>query len=364
MTMHEINPIISIILPVYGVEQFVGQCIESIMSQDYDNIELIIVDDCTPDNSIDVINRTLIALGKNIQTRYIKHENNRGISATRNTGVRAAQGHYILFIDSDDCLLPGAVSALVRGLGTSDVDIVEANNKILNWNTKEAFNRCELIKKQELIETFPQLLKAPVIGTVWNKLIKKDFFIKNNLWFREGLVFEDDLWTFQVMCAKPKIQRITDETYIYYIRDNSILTTYTSHHMESRIRLFIESVKIYDSLQHDVRAYGAYKIELFRQGALTAMLNATADSKSYNRLYKLLRKIRTPIYNIFVGSNKSMGALLFVLLLLIPVPLAMAINKKLSAHIISHTPYSQYGKYIKTLSLDESFWDKLALYIS
>ena len=121
---------ISIIIPIYNVELYVRQCLESVMAQDIVevDIECILVDDCGQDKSMEIVRQMVENYEGPIRFHILHHEHNCGLSAARNTGLDAATGDYILFVDSDDYLLPGALSRLLVGLHTyPQVDMVVGN---------------------------------------------------------------------------------------------------------------------------------------------------------------------------------------------------------------------------------------------
>lgn len=185
---------VSIIIPVYNVALYVGDCLRSVLEQDYPEIEVIIVDDCGTDNSMEVVSE--IVTDSKYEVRILKHLQNRGLSAARNTGIKEAKGDYIFFMDSDDYLLgkdaisrfvalaikyPSAeiVFGCVRGL-FSNIDAISKQNEYCD-SRNEA--------KRIVLREWPFL-------AVWNRLIKKEWVLNNNLFFKEGIVAEDMLWDF------------------------------------------------------------------------------------------------------------------------------------------------------------------------
>lgn len=112
LTEQKLNPMVSIIIPFYNVEPFIEECIKSVLAQDYPNLEVIFVDDCSPDDSVKIVERYA---GKDDRIKLVTHEHNQGLGPARNTGVEHASGAYLLFLDSDDYFSsPKAVSTLVR----------------------------------------------------------------------------------------------------------------------------------------------------------------------------------------------------------------------------------------------------------
>lgn len=120
-----LNPKITVILPVYGVEKYIGKCARSLFSQSYDNIEIIFVNDGTKDRSIEIVETLLSESFPHMAGKVrIIHKENAGLPAARKTGLEAASGDYILYVDPDDCLADGALEKIARKIEETDADIV------------------------------------------------------------------------------------------------------------------------------------------------------------------------------------------------------------------------------------------------
>ncbi len=119
---------VSIIIPVYNVAAYVEECIQSVLNQDYENIEIIIVDDCGTDNSMELVRKMIAGTSKEIH--ILKHDHNRGFAAGRNTGIKNAVGNYIYFLDSDDYIEPDCISRLVKVAHTYlNPDLIVSSSK-------------------------------------------------------------------------------------------------------------------------------------------------------------------------------------------------------------------------------------------
>ena len=117
---------VSILIPVYGVEKYIERCARSIFEQTYQNLDIVFVDDCTPDKSIEILRRVLDDYPeRKAQTRIIRHEHNQGLAAARNTAVAAATGTFLTHVDSDDWLELDAVEELVKKQVETGVAFVE-----------------------------------------------------------------------------------------------------------------------------------------------------------------------------------------------------------------------------------------------
>jgi glycosyltransferase involved in cell wall biosynthesis len=224
---------ISIIIPVYNVEKYIESCISSVLRQDYKgHIECIIIDDCGQDNSIQIAQNITSHAPSNIDIKYIFHKKNSGLSAARNSGIKAATGDYLFFLDSDDTLPSDALTNLTLPLkkygmvdlvvGSTQTSIPIKSLEWLNLQNKSLpeYSNCAICIKEKLLERYTLSM------TAWNKLIKKSTFINNNLYFKEGIIHEDDHWNFYLAKCIKSICITKEMTYNYTIRKNSITQAY------------------------------------------------------------------------------------------------------------------------------------------
>ena len=237
---------LSVIIPVYNVEAYVEACLRSVMEQEHGgfNVECIIVDDRGQDGSMDVVRRTLDTYKGDIEFKIIEHDENHGLSAARNTAIRAARGKYVTFLDSDDRLLPGALAGMYQlTVKYPGVDIVQGGIKLdkpAKWLgpffNVSAAEFPESIADKKIVK-HAILFDMPV--TAWAKLIRRDFITSNNLYFIEGMIHEDDMWD---VCASQYIERISFYfTPVYYYNNdmpNSIMGN------PDKTRSFIAKMKI------------------------------------------------------------------------------------------------------------------------
>ena len=215
---------ISIIIPVYKVEAYIEECLASVVAQSdaKANIECIIVDDCSPDGSMDIVRRFVDNYQGAVQFRLLRHEVNRGLSAARNTGVEAATGDYVFFIDSDDYLMEHGLKTLVDGLlANPDADVVLGNILFLGKNVyikrKEPF---VLLSKKERLSA---LVNSLITCNSWNRLVRRSVLIDNRVFFKEGIIFEDYPWSYQLMAVVQKVLVLPQVTYYYRPNANSIM---------------------------------------------------------------------------------------------------------------------------------------------
>lgn len=231
---------VSIIIPVYKVEKFIRRCLLSVIAQDYKDIEIIIVDDCTPDKSIQVAIDTL----KESDTNYkiIVHEQNKGLSGARNTGIKNASGDFLYFLDSDDELHDSTcISSLLSVQEQTGADFVCGNyERVYNGHiyvSKRYSNQLVIKGNNNIIEAFAN---GSIPITAWNKLISKEFIIKAGLYFKEGIINEDELWTFNTIINAHVVALSGKTTYNYYMNENSIMNSSTSSRILSAIEVYKE----------------------------------------------------------------------------------------------------------------------------
>lgn len=214
---------VSILVPVYKAENYIKACFDSILAQDYPGpLECIFVDDCGGDKSIPIIHGEIEKYESNIDFRIIYHESNKGVATSRNTLIKNATGDYFFFLDADDELRPCCISKLVEQTEEQKYDLVLGNHVVVGvrqpipsllFEKKTILNKCEISSSfaQERWPVFPH-----------NKLCRRQFIIDNELYFKDGIIHEDILWSFMLSCTAKSMCVIPTITYNYYMRDHSI----------------------------------------------------------------------------------------------------------------------------------------------
>lgn len=227
---------ISIIVPIYNVQDYIGRCLDSIICQECNEyaLECIIVNDCSPDDSIRIVKRRLDDYNGKIDFKIINHQKNEGLSAARNTGIRSSSGDFVFFVDSDDRLESDALKTLVDSLNSEDknsqVDVVMGNS-FLCKNGKQAmvFETGDPVLYENNDETaLKNLLNRNILHTAWNKLIRLDFLLKYNIFFEKGIIDEDLLWSYYVFLYARSVLVVPSVTYIYEDNPSSIMNTASS----------------------------------------------------------------------------------------------------------------------------------------
>lgn len=220
--------LLSIIMPVYGVEKYIKKCLESVLEQLTDQCELIIINDCTKDSSIEIC-KEMIKNFNNV--KIIEREKNGGLSAARNTGIKYSEGKFCWFIDSDDHIADNAINTILFQLKKNPSDILFFNHYRIDENSN--FLSSSKITSNFLnIKCFSD--KEIVMGKyltnnwgfeVWSKVFSLDIIKENELLFEPNIeVFAEDICFFIYFINYCKsINVIDDYLYYYLIRDNSIM---------------------------------------------------------------------------------------------------------------------------------------------
>lgn len=218
-------------VPVYGVSAYIERCVVSVMRQTYSDIECIIVDDASPDDSIEKCERMIACYTGLIKFSILHHQINRGLSAARNTGVDATTGDYVLFLDGDDELARDGVEKLVKPMmKDTSIEMVVGNVEYVSdgYPIPKILQRREKRKEQSVLafkEARASYFDKGVLPiAAWNKLVKRDFLILHDLKFEEGFLHEDRVWTHFVMKHLRRLYFVEDVTYRYYVRPDSIST--------------------------------------------------------------------------------------------------------------------------------------------
>ena len=214
------SPLISIIIPVYNVEKYLDKCVASVVNQTYTNLEIILVDDGSPDNCPAICDQWQ---AKDSRIKVIRQENG-GLSVARNEGLKIATGEFVGFVDSDDWIEPQMYELLLTALLETDADIAVCNYQIETEASNSNISNTELpVRKQYTPETALEKIfkwQEFIRNYVWNKLYRRT--IISDIKFSEGKLYEDVPWTTKVIGNSQKIVSIDCLLYHYLIRFDSL----------------------------------------------------------------------------------------------------------------------------------------------
>ena len=214
------NELISIIVPVYNVEQYLEKCVNSIINQTYENLEIILVNDGATDSSGELCDK-LATIDSRIK---VYHKENGGLSDARNYGVERSTGEYIGFVDSDDYIDVEMYEKLYEAIKKENADVAECNLKIVYPNRKELFTEkkyYQICTKQEYLEEYLKIEK--VFGSACVRLIKSKIAKKLN--FPVGKLYEDTYYGYGLINVADSYVIMDAPYYSYLMRENSITNT-------------------------------------------------------------------------------------------------------------------------------------------
>jgi CDP-glycerol glycerophosphotransferase len=211
-------PLLSVVLPIYAVEEYLPECLDSILAQDLTSFEVIVVDDGSPDGSL-AIARAYARRDRRIR---ILRQANAGLGAARNAGLRKAVGRYLMFVDSDDRLPAGAFSTLVRSCERSGSDLAVGSivrfNSVRTWAPEWITTVHDQDRIGVTLKEFPALLRN---NYTWCKVYRRSFWDECDLWFREGVAYEDQPIISQLFVRASGIDVLSTTVYEYRAREDA-----------------------------------------------------------------------------------------------------------------------------------------------
>ena len=213
------DSLISVIVPIYNVEKYLDRCVDSIINQTYKNLEIILVDDGSPDNCPKMCDDYA-----KIDSRIkVVHKENGGLSDARNAGMKVATGEYVSFIDSDDYISLDFYETLLETIVDNDSDIVECGVvKFYEDNNFDEYSDDLKVTNYDTLYALDGLINEnPFKQHVWNKLYKSNIVL--DIPYAVGKLNEDEFWTYQIFGKAKKVTRINKTMYYYFQRGSSIM---------------------------------------------------------------------------------------------------------------------------------------------
>ena len=304
--------LISVIVPVYNVAQYLEKSIASIQQQTYKNLEIILVDDGATDES----GRLCEQIAEQDERVLVYHKENEGLSQARNDGLKQAHGDYVIFIDSDDYIHSEMIASLYQQLVKEDADVsscgvmnVYANSESPQTENQDDYFVCDT-------ETFLReyLIGEKIPGTICNKLIKKE--VAAQLTFPKGLIYEDAYYHFDLIKVAKKYVVNTKPYYYYFHRGDSITTKPYAEkdlaYIDIYQKFYTEVVKEYPNLTE----VAFFRLAYAHFFILDKMLldDNFKEFKDYPRIYGYLKKHAFAIFKntIFRKGRRISALALFV----------------------------------------------------
>lgn len=304
---------VSIIIPVFNVEKYLEECINSVIKQDLNKMEIIIINDGSTDKSLDIINY----YHDNYKFITVINQENKGLSYSRNIGIEKANGKYIVFLDGDDYINSTCLSEFYYICEENDLDIL-AFDYIMYFEDEDIFENDKkntLPYSKEIYNgenLFNLLFESDIEkGYAVVYMYKKSFLINNNLKFYNGILYEDGLFICKALIRANRTMYIPRDAYVYRIRANSIVNSVpTNLNVNSNIIIIDELMKFYKENEENLkdrtkiniltRILNVYKATI----RLINMLDCEVSDCTYSKLAikKCMHKI-----DLFIKSTKING---------------------------------------------------------
>ena len=280
------NDLISIIIPVYKVEKYLEKCIESVLKQTYTNLQIILVDDGSPDNCGKICDE----YAKKDSRIEVIHKANGGLSDARNVGISKAKGRYIGFVDSDDYIKEDMYEILLNLIKKYDADVsicnlydvIDGNEYIRNKeNGIREYSRLDILKEV--------LLDKNIQSYAWNKLYKKELF--DEVKYPIGKKYEDIGTTFYIFEKCNKIVVTSEPEYYYLKRSDSLVNNVTESTVFDYMELILQRyLYIYDNIK-ELKQYNDYYL-------VRTLLTANNDIKELKQIEEKTKQKYNELYNI------------------------------------------------------------------
>ena len=226
------NPAVSVIIPMFNASKYVGQCLESLLAQTFQDFEVIVVDDCSTDSSCAVVES--FASKFDGRLTLLQHEHNTGNGvAGRNTGLKFARGKYVFNMDNDDLLTLTALEELYTLAKNFDADVVccekyyratENLGKILITSYQRGnFTDKPILETENLPQRAQKVTREEFLVTPWSKLVRRNLLVDNEIFFPPVKIADDDIWLFALLFTAKKFLRVPNVVYIWRQTNQSLL---------------------------------------------------------------------------------------------------------------------------------------------
>ncbi len=281
---------VSVIIPVYNVENYLRKCLDSLVNQTLKDLEIIVVNDGTTDNSQEIIDEYVKKYPKKVVSII---QENGGQGTARNTGLLHAKGEYIGYVDSDDYVEENMYEELYKKAKEEDSDIVICGNNVVKENY-------DFLSKEEVDKEF-------LLGkmAVWNKIYKKNIIVDNKIQFRSKVWYEDLDFTMKVYFSSKKISYVDKPLYNYLLREGS---TMNNNNIKRNLELiqafdslidYCKDKKIYNKVKDEIEFLCIYHMYIF---AITRVLNT---NNNYKAKIAIINKFRDYINSNFPNFKQN-----------------------------------------------------------
>lgn len=297
---------VSVIIPVYNTEKYLVKCLVSVLNQSLREIEIICINDCSTDNSDEIINKFQKQDSRII---YKKNNNNKGLSISRNIGIECARGKYIFFLDSDDYIKENTLEELYYKAYEYNLDILYFGFNEIQINGEKVKRKGEdffpdIIEGKDFFCNSMEKNNSYLMS--WTAIYDRNFIKKNNIMFEKEIIFEDDLFYVKALMTATRVSSVNDCYYGYMRRDNSI--TKSTNNIQKKIWSLCKIiVKTYEYLENDYDDRVNISLDKFIRLESKALINYykridcfdMSDVKKHRADYIMLSIASSSLYNGF-----------------------------------------------------------------
>ena len=281
------TPLISVIVPVYRVEEYLERCVKSIFSQTYKNLEVILVDDGSPDQCPAICDA---CAEKDVRVKVI-HQGNKGLSGARNAGIDAASGEYLAFVDSDDYVSPHFIEELYQllqdtgcAIGQCRFSYVKGDGLVEEGDSAFCIYRGESLMEQ----LYGPEEKATCFVVAWNKLYRAELFKETGIRYPEGRIHEDEATTYRLFHEAKKLAFLDRALYGYYTENGGSITSVFSAKRLQWLTAHEERIAFFKKNGYEKLLPAAYR--KLCDACITFYFRCTEQVKDAEELKKELRK--------------------------------------------------------------------------
>lgn len=298
---------VTILVPVFGVEKYIGECAESLFRQNYTEIEYIFCNDCTPDGSIGVLSEVIERYpNRKEHVRILHNETNKGVGYTRNRLVSEVNTDYFLFVDSDDVLPPNAVSALVNKMHETDTDIVDGAYAI--YKDGNAGKKVKPSHDDPSNYLDKVLCQNMILPRIWGRLYKASVLQMVKDLFIEGIDYAEDI------CATSRLACVTsrswtDEVVYYYRTDN--INSYTRNITKKNILSYFNAMAVVLSFYHQRKGHLPMSLEIGVLNAFRECGRARIDIRKADEIIGYIPEHFMAQFLYWLFHRKSKAVLIF-----------------------------------------------------
>ena len=315
------NPAVSIVIAMYNAERYIESCLQSLLNQTFQDYEVIVINDCSNDNSATIVKNIADQFGGKLT--LLKTKRNSGTPGLpRNIAIKSARGKYLYFLDSDDLLMKTALEELVAIAEQTNAEVLHAEKyyEMIDGSNKislQTFQQPPYVDKptpetDDLGDRVERFTQKKFLWNVWSKLIRRDFWNKNKLLFPNMTSFEDLIVTFCCMIRAKNYVRIPNAFYIYRLRPDS-LSHGGRHPFEVAVNL-IEAIKVMDRFMIEMQffnqnpKYRYMAIDYFVQSRVNIISHGLYTRQ---QPYEVDDYLRHRVFNVNPNENIPLMAYLF-----------------------------------------------------